>query len=362
MAVFREGKVVEIVESRPGLVRARVEIGTRDGAAAEIVASAFPDRIGPVAAGARVGVNTLGLDLELGTGGEGFILWNLDAVGTSDVGEGHIVKLRYTPLQTNVVSAEAPESEHHASLKEADDLGGTPVVACGLHSLIAGVAAGVKAASPGVRLAYAMGDGGALPLAWSDLVAELRDAGLIDVTCTYGHAFGGDIEAVNVFSALTACKIAGRADVIVTAMGPGGVGTHTKLGFTGIEQGQVLDAAGALGGRAIACLRVSFDDARDRHRGISHHGVTTLMVAAQRRATVVLPLLPGVPGDVLEEQCERTGIAGRHDVVEADGRPGVDLLKAKGLDPATMGRRLSHSPEPFLAAAAAGAVAAGTLA
>jgi hypothetical protein len=206
-----------------------------------------------------------------------------------------------------------------------------------------------------------MSDAGALPLSWSDLVRELTDAGLIDVTCTYGHAFGGDIEAVNVYSGLAAAKVAGRADVVIAAMGPGGVGTGTKLGFSGIEQGQVLDAAGALQARPIACVRVSFDDARDRHRGISHHGITTLTLATTRRATVVLPALPGVPGDMLREQCERSGIDERHDVVEADGGPGVALLQERGIDPKTMGRPLSHSPEPFLAAAAAGAVAADTL-
>ena len=41
---------------------------------------------------------------------------------------------------------------------------------------------------------------------------------------------------------------------MIAAMGPGGVGTGTRLGFSGIEQSQVLDAAGALGGRGVACL------------------------------------------------------------------------------------------------------------
>ena len=355
MPAFREGKVLEVTESRPGLVRARVELDS-----AEIAAAGYPHLLGTLEAGDRVIVNTTGLDLELGTGGEGFILWNLDG-SPAGLGSGHIVKLRYTPLQTEVLAVEAPESEHHAELQEAADLAGTPVVACGLHSQIAGVAAGIKAAAPDARVAYAMSDAGALPLAWSDLVHELVEAGLLDVTCTYGNAFGGDLEAVNVYSALTGCRVAGAADVIVAAMGPGGVGTGTRLGFSGIEQGQVLDAAVALRGRAIACVRVSFDDARDRHRGISHHGMTTLLLATARRATVVLPVLPGVPGEVLEEQCERSGIGRRHDVVEADGHPGVELLRARGLDPRTMGRPLSHSPEPFLAAAAAGAVAAGTL-
>lgn len=357
MPAFREGKVLELVDQRSGIQRVRVAL---EDPTEEVLATCY-EALQPLEVGDHVIVNTTGLELGLGTGGEGFVVWVLGE-GRTHPGEGHIIKMRYTPWQTEVLAAEAPESEHHLALKNADDLAGAPVVACGLHSLMAGVAAGVKAARPPARVAYVMSDGGALPIAWSDLVHQLQEQGLIDVTVTYGHAHGGDIEAVNAFSAFVAARVVGRADVIVAAMGPGGVGTHTKLGFSGIEQGQMLDAAGALGGRAIACVRVSFDDARERHRGISHHGVTALLTAAARRATVVLPDLPGVPGDVLRDQVARTGIEARHDVVEADGRPGVELLKSRGIDPATMGRKLSHSPEPFLAAAAAGAVAADTIA
>lgn len=355
MPSFNAGKVLELVEQRAGLIRARVEV-----AGTEVIASAFPHLLGPLEPGDRVIVNTTGLDLELGTGGEGFILWNLDR-GETELGAGHIVKLRYTGLQTEVLAAEAPESEHHAALADTIDLEGTPVVACGLHSQVAGVAAGIKAAHPDARVVYVMSDGGALPIAWSDLVHQLLDASLIDVTCTYGHAFGGTIEAVNVFSAIVAARAVGAADAIVVSMGPGGVGTGTRLGFSGIEQGQALDAAGALGGRSIACVRISFDDVRERHRGISHHGITTLQVATARPATVVLPKLPTEQREILRQQCARSGIDKRHTVVEADGGAGVELLEQRGLNPATMGRPLSEAPEPFLAAAAAGAVAAGTI-
>src|SRR5688500_2907573 len=122
MPAFREGKVLEVTESRRGLVRARVEVDS-----GEIAAAAYPDVLGPLEVGDRVIVNTTGLDLDLGTGGEGFILWNLDRAPTG-LGAGHIVKLRYTPLQTEVLAVEAPESEHHAELQEAADLAGTPVV------------------------------------------------------------------------------------------------------------------------------------------------------------------------------------------------------------------------------------------
>ena len=116
-----------------------------------------------------------------------------------------------------------------------------------------------------------MTDGAGLPLALSDLVAELRDRELVDATVTYGHAFGGDYEAVSIFSALAVARHVAGADVAVVAMGPGIVGTNTRLGFSGMEVGPILDAAVALGGLPIACLRVSFADPRARHHGLSHH-------------------------------------------------------------------------------------------
>jgi len=355
MATFVEAEVVEVIEESAGLVRVRVEAG---GSLFE--AAGFPSMLGPLHLGDRLVVNTTGIELGLGTGGVGFVLWNLDGAGPQDRGPGHIVKLRYTPWQMNVAAAEAPESPHHDALAEAPELVGMPVVACGLHSQIAGVAAGIKAVAPEARVGYLMTDGGALPLAWSRLVSEIRAAGLVDSTCTCGHAFGGDLEAVNVFSGLTALRHAAAADVAIVSPGPGVVGTATTLGFSGIEQGQVLDAAFALQGRGYACLRISFAEARARHRGVSHHTLTALGVAARERATAVLPTLPSEEMDLIRRQLATLG--GRHDFVEEDGRPGLELLESLRLRPTTMGRGTKEAPEAFLAGAAAGSGASRALA
>lgn len=355
MPVFREGKVLRIVETRSDIVRAdvSVESGT-------IAAAGFPAMLGPIAEGDRVVVNTTGLDLELGTGGEGFILWNLDGEGPANATSGHIMKMRYTPWQTEVASVEEQDSAHHAALAAAESLDGLPVVCCSLHSQVAGVAAGIKSARSDARVGYVMTDGAALPLAWSNLWRHLREKGLLDVTCTAGHAFGGEIEAVNVFSGLLATRIVGQADVAIVAMGPGVVGTGSALGFTGMEQGQALDAVTALGGRSLACLRISFADERPRHRGVSHHSLTALRVAARERTTVVVPQLPAERAELVEKQLAEAGIRERHEVVTADGGAGMDLLSELGLEPTSMGRKAAEVPELFLAAAAAGSVAAAT--
>ncbi len=362
MATFVEVEVLEVIEESAGLVRVLASAGGRELASAggrELEGVGFPSMLGPLRVGDRVVVNTTGIELGLGTGGVGFVLWNLDGAGPQDGGPGHIVKLRYTPWQMNVATAEAPESPHHEALAEVSEIGGMPVVACGLHSQIAGVAAGIKAGAPGARVGYLMTDGGALPLAWSRLVSETRAAGLIDSTCTSGHAFGGDLEAVNVFSGLATLRHAAGADVAVVSLGPGVVGTATTLGFSGIEQGQVLDAAFALQARAYACLRISFAESRQRHRGVSHHTLTALGVAARERATAVLPRLGAEEMDLVRRQLAALG--DRHELVEEDGRPGLELLESLRLWPATMGRGIGEVPEAFLAASAAGAAAARAL-
>src|SRR3990170_1201673 len=275
MPAFREGKVVRLIEERDDLTRAEVSLEIGD-----IEAVGFPKMLGPLEPGDRVIVNTTGLELGLGTGGIGFILWNLDGTAPSPDLRGHIVKVRYTPWQTEVLSAEEPDGPHHDALEEIGSIDGMPVVACSLHSQIAGVTAGIKAARPEARVGYLMTDGASLPIAWSDLVRDLRSARLIDSTCTCGHAFGGDLETVNVFSGLAALRSGLGMDVVVVAMGPGVVGTGTRLGHTALEQGQILDATNSLQGRAIACLRLSFADPRRRHTGVSHHALTALRLVA----------------------------------------------------------------------------------
>ena len=357
MASFRTGRVERLLARDPDLIKAEVSLSDET-----IEAHGYPGMLGALAPGDRVVVNTTGLDLELGTGGVGFLLWNLDGRGPPGPGEGHIVKMRYTPWQTNVATIEEPDSLHHERLAEAGSLEGMPVVACGLHSQIAGVAAGIRALAPEARIAYLMSDAGALPLAWSDLVRRLRRAGMLDVTCTHGHAFGGDLEAVNVFSGLIALRHAAGADVVVAAMGPGAVGTATALGSTSLEQGQTLDAAGALGGRALACLRISFADPRARHRGVSHHCLTSLGTVARGRCTVVVPELEPERSQEVLRQLEGAGVtAARHDVTTGDGEPGLRLLDAAGVEPTVMGRSPRGDPHAFLAAAAAGACAARML-
>jgi hypothetical protein len=203
-----------------------------------------------------------------------------------------------------------------------------------------------------------MTDGAALAAPLSRLAAALRRSGLIDAVVTGGQAFGGDLEAVNTFTALLAARSAAGAEVIVVGDGPGNTGTDTVWGATDIESAMALNAAGILGGRPVAALRMSFSDPRERHRGVSHHSLTAL------GRVVLVPTHIGVPS--IDDESKRAavwdalraaGLEERHQLVEVTGGPALDLLADNGIDVESMGRKVNDDPEFFLAAGAAGVLA-----
>ena len=137
-----------------------------------------------------------------------------------------------------------------------------------------------------------MTDGGALPAWFSRTCATLREAGWLAGTVTVGQAFGGDLETVTLHTGLLAARHVLGADVAVVTQGPGNLGTGTRWGFSGVAAGEAVNAVAALGGRPVAALRISDADPRERHRGISHHSLTSYGRVALARADVVLPDLP----------------------------------------------------------------------
>jgi hypothetical protein len=349
MPSFRTGKVVEVLEERTGLQRVRVDLG--DGPER---AYALTQLTGPVGLGDRVVVNTTAVELGLGTGGWHVVHWNLERAEWHEKGPGHIIKGRYTSIQADVGSSE----EHLEALAEVETIDGLPVVAAALHSQVPAVAAAFAERAPGARLAYVMTDGAGLPLAMSDLVANLRRLALVDTTITCGHAFGGDYEAVSIWSALAVARHVAHADAVVVAMGPGIVGTNTRLGFSGMEVGAILDAVVGLGGVPIACLRVSFADERPRHHGLSHHTATALRLATRERVLVAVPELPPEQAAQLQADLVDASIPDRHDVVTVDAPDALALFEAHGLRIDSMGRPAAADPALFQAASAAGALAA----
>ncbi|TQJ10319.1 DUF3866 family protein [Lapillicoccus jejuensis] len=364
MIRLRRGQVVAVRGRRPGAVELDVRLG--DGTA--VRALAYPDLTGEPVVGESALLNTTALERGLGTGGLALVAAlpdrDDDALPAGPRGApGHVVKARYTPLQTMVLGVDEQESPHHAALADADDLGGMPVVVADLHSALPAVVAGLRHDRPDARVAYVMTDGGALPAAFSSTVAGLREAGWLAACLTVGQAWGGDHEAVTVHSALLAARLVVGADVAVVAQGPGNLGTGTRWGFSGVVAGEAVNAAGTLGGRPVASLRVSQADARERHRGVSHHSRTAYGRVALLPADVPVPVLDGEVGALVRAHVDElvAGSAGRltpYDVPVTDLEP---ALRACPVPLRTMGRGYDDDPASFLAAAAAGRHAATPL-
>jgi hypothetical protein len=374
---WRNGTVAGVRREWPGAVELDVTIsgpagpGEPPGARHTVRALAYPALTGRPEPGDRVLLNTTALDLGLGTGGYALVVAVPDRLPPDRTGPGHLVKARYTPLQAVVLGADEQGSPHHDVLRDADDIAGMPVVVADLHSALPAVLAGLFAdserdgeqggrpAGERPRVVYVMTDGGALPAWFSRACAALREAGWLAGTITVGQAFGGDLEAVTLHTGLLAARHVLAADVAVVTQGPGNLGTGTRWGFSGVAAGEAVNAAAALSGRPVAALRVSQADPRERHRGVSHHSLTSYGRVALAPADVAVPELPGGLGARVAAQAGP--LAARHTLVRV-GVGGLDEALRRCPAPlSTMGRGLDQDRAYFLAAAAAGRHAAALL-
>src|SRR4051812_11309774 len=354
MIHWRWGDVVEITRHGAGVVELEVDIDGQRRAAL-----AYYEVVGDPKVGDRVLLNTTAQDLGLGTGGYAFVVALPERLPDFANERGHLMKARYTPLQAVVLGADEPDSPHHAVLRDADDLGGMPVVVADLHSSLPAVVAGVRADRTLTRIAYVMTDGGALPLWFSRTVERLRDADLIVGTVTVGQTYGGDLEAVTVHTGLLAALHALDAEIAIVIQGPGNLGTGTRWGFSGVAAGEAINAAAVLNGRPIGALRISAADQRERHSGVSHHSLTAYGRVALAPCEVVVPLLPGEFGEQVRADAGPLGT--RHKLVDV-AIDGLDeALRASPVPLETMGRSYDDDPAAFIAAAAAGRHAAALL-
>jgi hypothetical protein len=245
-----------------------------------------------------------------------------------------VIKLPYAPGQFATVHA-----EEGAEL--AAGLEGMPVVCCTLHSQLAAACAGL---GDGLRVAYVQLEGGALPLGLSDSVRALRERGLLATTVSQGACFGGEVECVNAASALAWAAGTGH-EAIVCAVGPGIVGTGSRLGHGGVSAAAAASFAHALGGSPVLAVRVSSADERERHRGVSHH---TRAVIELCRGEVKLAWPRGLDPPEWLDQPEEVDTNGWEEA-------------CAGLPLSHMGRGPDEEPWFFAAAFAAGRLARGLL-
>lgn len=370
MITWEHGEVTEQVDAWPGVARLRVRTP-----AGEVRALAYTELTGAPGIGEQVLLNTNALRRGLGTGGDALVVARPAAaegmIGcgpSTDDDAPHMMKARYTPSQVMVDAIDDPGSEHYETVRAAESLEGMPVVAADLHSSLPAIIAGIRADAPSARIAYVLTDGAALPAWYSRNVATLRAEGLLTTCISAGQAYGGDLEAVSIPSALLGARHVCGADVAIAIQGPGNLGTGTGWGFSGVQAADALNAGSVLGGRPVAALRVSASDPRDRHQGLSHHSATTY--GRLLHVPSILPLADAtnsgfhasVREQVLEavvEPARRRGI--HHELAMTPIAGLLEALRALPVTLSTMGRGLEDDEHAFLYAALAGRAAAAQI-
>jgi Protein of unknown function (DUF3866) len=359
--IWADGTVTDVRGRWKGAVE--LSVARRDAtSASEVAALAYTDLMAAPVVGDRVLMNVAALERGLGTGGYALVIAVLDAEGKVAAQppqpRGHLVKARYLPLQAMVAGADEQGSAHHELLADADSIDGMPVVVADLHSALTPVLLAIENDRPGTRVVYIMSDQGALPLAFSRSVAELRASGLLAGTVTVGQAFGGDLEAVTLHSGLLAARLALDAEIVVVSQGPGNLGTGTRWGFSGVNAGEAINAAGVLGGRPVGTLRISGADSRARHRGVSHHSLTAYGRVALFQADIAVPDLAGDGSPAMAALAGSVAAGVRqlsqHRLIMVDLTGLRTVLAASPIELSSMGRGLDADPGYFLAGAAAG--------
>ena len=223
-----------------------------------------------------------------------------------------MVALPYTPGRDSLLKS------RKRSLARSE---GLPVVLCTVHSQVAPVCAGLEGVASrtsgrrwrvaGVALGH-----GSVPTRPRPPRACVAVAPCLD----------GDAQFVSAAAAFAWAKAQGY-DAVVCSVGPGIVGTGSRLGHGALALADAANAATALGGRPVLAVRTSEADPRERHHGVSHHADAVLELAL---------------GDV-------------HLPAEQDGAGWEEACA--GLPLSHMGRGREEDPVFFRAAYAAGVVA-----
>ncbi len=396
--LYEQGEVVEIIKEHKKITFFWMKILGKE----KCKAVNYNNITGLIKIGDQVVVNTTAVELGLGTGGYHFVVLNLryldksrdklksestqkknsdsidkderdkssliknDIVGTDKLNKnynkkindnriyedshqsrnsGHIMKMRYTPFQIKTLCAEEQMSPYHDVINEFESLNELPVILIPLHSLLAPLSITYKTLFPDKKIVYIMSEGGSLALDFSNLVRKLVSEGYIDNTITFGNAFGGDYESVNIFSALAVASELLKADLIIVGMGPGIVGTSTKYGFSGVENAFIEKAVRILKGKSIVVPRVSFADTRKRHFGISHHSITLLSELITDSIEIALP-----KNDYLENQINKGNLFSRHNFEFYSIDEVERILEESGFNYNSMGRNLKDDPLFFITA------------
>lgn len=373
--IYRKVKVKEIIEKTSNLIELNTTIVDEynNGNAkflkigSQIKAIAYTNITPEIKEGDLLIVELSAVYKKLGTGGYGFVITNLNAEFKDDIPEvGHIVKARYTPLQQMVMSLDEQNSPSHEIIKDKSSIEKMPVIVSDLHSALPAIVCGILKEKSKAKIVYIMPDFASLPIYFSKTVQKLKQYNYIYKTITCGQAYGGDGEAVNIYTALLAAKHIYKADIAIVIQGPGNTGTGTKFGFSGMQCADIFNAIGVLDGKAICALRISNGDKRNRHYGVSHHCITPLVRATHIKVDLPLPIFDG--NSIFDSQLRKEfyekisndlkysleNSIKSHNIIKISTKGAYDALNDFPLKLSTMGRGLEEDYSAFIAGYVAG--------
>ncbi|MDQ0205768.1 DUF3866 family protein [Alkalicoccobacillus murimartini] len=298
-----------------------------------------------VSKGTYIKVNTTATELALGTGGYDVVKEVLASRLVAQETKGHIMRLRYTPLQQSVMTVEEPASPHHALFQQPFSLNGKKVLLGELHSMVPLACYVAKEMNQSLSCCVIFDDTASLLLDTSHHVRTLKKETWFH-SITIGQSFGGEFEAVSLPSALQFASQSLQADLIMISVGPGVVGTGTVYGNSAVDMAGWANTVGALDGKPVWIPRLSFADRRHRHYGLSHHTVTPLCTLTYAPSILPFPYLDSAQMKLVKSQLSESKLT-KHHVHYSTQRSDSSLLNRVLLqleDLTTMGRGYADDP------------------
>lgn len=306
---------------------------------------------GPVKTGDEVILNTAAVRLNLGTGGYHFVYFNKSAkLPSCELNriDGHIIKMKYTPLQQRYKTIEE-NPMYCGFFNDGIKALNRPVLIAILHSMLFPAVCGIKQKKPDARISVIYTYGGAINAGFSNNIKTLKDLKLINEVITSGECFGGDYESVNVYTSLIFSFNVLKSDAAIICCGPGVAGTSTYYGFSTLDMILPAYISNLSGCRTILIPRISFMDKRNRHYGLS---MQTIAILESLNFKVTVPVLSSDCNKVIIDMINKFNLDKRHNFVFTDNDISISTEYKKYMN--MMDRRYMEDSYYFNNCAASG--------
>ena len=305
------GRVISIIYENCDIQIIEVKINSIEKAINYINETGF------VKKGDEVILNTAAVRLNLGTGGYHFVYFNKSAKLLScelNRTDGHIIKMKYTPLQQRYKTIEENPA-YSGFFDEGIKVKNKPVLIAALHSMLFPSVCGIKQKKPDARITVIYTYGGAINVGFSNNIKTLKELNLINDVITSGECYGGDYESINVYTSLIFSFNVLKSDAAIICCGPGVAGTSTYYGFSTLDMILPAYISNLSGCRTILIPRISFMDNRKRHYGLS---MQTIAILDSLNFKVIVPILNSDHNKVIIDKISKFNLDKRHNFVFID--------------------------------------------